>query len=136
METPAGYREIAHTADWELEAWAPDPAGLLEQAARGMYALSGARLQDIPRVKRSFKIEAADPESMLVGFLSELLWLAESERLGFDQYCLSLEGELLHAVLEGALLVSIDKEIKAVTWHRLSVRETKQGLAVNIVFDV
>ena len=40
----AGYRELEHTADWELEAWADDLPGLLEQAARGMYALSGVRL--------------------------------------------------------------------------------------------
>ena len=38
---PHGYREIEHTADWELKVWAPDLRGLLEQAARGMYALSG-----------------------------------------------------------------------------------------------
>ena len=26
----AGYREVEHTADWELEVWATDLAGLLE----------------------------------------------------------------------------------------------------------
>jgi hypothetical protein len=40
----AGFREIEHTADWELEVWAPDLPALLEQAGRGMYALAGVRL--------------------------------------------------------------------------------------------
>jgi SHS2 domain-containing protein len=39
----AGYREREHTADWELEVWAPDLPRLLEQAARGMYRLAGLR---------------------------------------------------------------------------------------------
>jgi SHS2 domain-containing protein len=30
----------------------------------------------------------------------------------------------------------LDKEIKAVTYHNLAVRQTETGLAVNIVFDV
>ncbi|MFC2053874.1 archease, partial [Chloroflexota bacterium] len=31
----AGFREIEHTADWELEVWAPDILELLKQAAIG-----------------------------------------------------------------------------------------------------
>jgi len=41
----SGFREREHTADWELQVWAPSFSGLLEQAARGMYALSGTRDQ-------------------------------------------------------------------------------------------
>ncbi len=46
MATPySGFREKDHTADWELEVWAPDLPGLLVEAARGMYWLMGARLE-------------------------------------------------------------------------------------------
>ena len=41
MQPEFGFREHAHTADWELEVWAPDLPALLEQAAHGMYAISG-----------------------------------------------------------------------------------------------
>ena len=44
MQPEFGFREHAHTADWELEVWAPDLPTLLEQAARGMYAISGVQL--------------------------------------------------------------------------------------------
>jgi len=30
MPEAAGYRIIEHTADWQIEAWAPDLTGLLE----------------------------------------------------------------------------------------------------------
>jgi len=137
METEkSGYREIEHTADWELEVWAPDLPALLVQAARGMYTLAGMRLQDGPRQGRSLEIEIFDSESLLVNFLSELLYFGEHENLGFDHFHLALKENFLHAEMEGAPLVSLDKEIKAVTYHNLKVQEGPQGLEVRIVFDV
>jgi SHS2 domain-containing protein len=38
--------------------------------------------------------------------------------------------------MDGAPIASMDKEIKAVTWHNLRVRREADGLRVNIVFDV
>ena len=52
---PSGFREREHTADWELEVWAPDLPGLLVQAARGMYWLMGARLQEGVRLQRTLE---------------------------------------------------------------------------------
>lgn len=137
MKTPlAGYREIEHTADWELEVWSPDLTGLLEQAARGMLALAGTRLADGPRVQRELDVTAGDAENLLVAFLSELLYISEMEAVAFDNYDLRLEGFRLQAALDGAPIASMDKEIKAVTYHKLSVQRRDDGLRVNIVFDV
>jgi len=132
-----GYREIAHTADWELEAWATELTSLFEQAAQGMYAISGTRLQAGERHTRTFDLRAVDAESLLVRFLTELLWLGQEEGLAFDKFWLSINpGWMLHAELNGALIASQDKEIKAVTYHNLVIRRIPKGLAVNIVFDV
>jgi SHS2 domain-containing protein len=132
----AGFRELEHTADWELEVWAPDLISLLEQAARGMYTLAGARLSDGPRRVRQLDLPMNDPESLLVSFLAELLFLGEQESLVFDTFDLAIEQNRLHAHLVGAPLVSIDKEIKAVTYHNLAIQKTSRGLQVRIVFDV
>ena len=132
----AGFREVEHTADWELEVWAPDYASLFEQAARGMYVLSDTRLEASPRKSRILELSAPDPESLLVTFLSELLYLAERERIGFDRFDLRLENHRLVANLEGSPLASQSKEIKAVTFHNLAIRKTRRGLEANIVFDV
>jgi SHS2 domain-containing protein len=137
MEGPLyGYREIEHTADWELEVWAPDLRGLLEQAARGMYALSGMCLEQAQSELRELEYHAEDAESLLVGFLGELLHFIESENLAFIEFQIDLRGYVLHAHLGGAQVQKIDKEIKAVTYHNLAVRQDKDGLRVNIVFDV
>ncbi len=133
---PAGYREVEHTADWELEVWADDLPGLLEQAARGMYALMRTRLEPAPHITRALDLPAGDPERLLVAFLSELLWLAERDGLGFDQFDLQLTQDFLHAHLQGGRMIEQSKEIKAVTFHNLAIRRKPGGLEVNIVFDV
>jgi len=111
MQTSAGYQEIAHTADWELHVWAPDMPGLLEQAARGTYALMVIRLKSSPRQSRKFEIHFQDQESLLVSFLAELLLVCELETLGFDTFDLQILGNRLIANLSGAPVESIVKEI-------------------------
>jgi SHS2 domain-containing protein len=131
-----GFQEQPHTADWALEVWAPDLVGLLQQAAVGMYALMQARLQAEPREAYRFEISAPDRETLLVTFLSELLYFTQRDEVAFDQFDLAQAGERLTAEVEGAPIESIAKEIKAVTYHNLAVRETARGLATTIVFDV
>ena len=136
METTAGYRELEHTADWALEFWAPNFTELLEQAARGMYSLAGAQGQDEEGSARSFCLRAADLETLLVGFLSELLYYQEQDGLIFDAFSLSLDGDTLQADLLGVPLARLDKEIKAVTYHNLQIHHTGRGIEARIVFDV
>ena len=132
----AGFKEIAHTADWELEVWAPDLPGLFEQAARGMYLLMGVRLQPAGRQSRTLELSAADGESLLVSFLDELLYIQNADRLGFDVFQINITDWNLRARLEGAPLESLGKEIKAVTYHRLKIQSDERQLIVRIVFDV
>ena len=130
------YEEIQHTADWSLHAWAEDLPGLFVEAARGMTALAGTRLVDGPRTRRKISIHGPDAESQLVGFLSEILFLGEEEKLGFDEFHLRFEDDHLEAELGGAAIRSINKIIKAVTYHNLQIQPTEKGLEVEIVFDV
>jgi SHS2 domain-containing protein len=132
----AGYREVPHTADWELMVWAPDMAALMVKAAMGMYALSGTILAKTPRCTHEFELSFLDRESLLVDFLSELLFFAEDQELGFDQFEIQFLDTGCKVQAKGGPIIDQAKEIKAVTFHKLLVRETVQGLAVNIVFDV
>ena len=132
----SGFRELPHTADWELEVWAPDLAILLEQAARGMYQLCEAILVSHPRTTRRIKLILIEPEILLIDFLTELIFLTESEGLAFDEFNLKFEGNRFIADVTGSKLESLSKEIKAVTYHNIKIRETGSELKANIVFDV
>ena len=131
-----GHRELEHTADWALEVWAPDMAALLEEAALGMYELMGVGHGTGPRCRRRVVIEGADRETIIVELLSDLLYLLESEGLAFDRLNVSEESGRLVASLEGAPVRTPGKEVKAVTYHALEIRDTPQGVATTIVFDV
>lgn len=132
----SGFQERPHTADWALDVWAPDLIGLLQQAARGMYALMHARQQAEPRESYRFEIAVPDREALLVTFLSELLYFTQRDDVSFDRFELTLDGERLIAEVEGAPIESVAKEIKAVTYHNLAVRDTARGVEATIVFDV
>jgi SHS2 domain-containing protein len=136
MNDAVGYREVEHTADWELHVWAPDLTALLDAAAQGMYALSHTKLAADPEEKREFELPFSDRESLLVDFLSELLFFGEDEGVAFDRYQFELNGSILKVQASGAPIQEQVKEIKAVTYHGLNIRESKLGLEVNIVFDV
>ncbi len=132
----SGYEEIEHTADIEMHVWAPNLVTLLKQAAKGMYALSGTKIAQEPRRTRSFELSGWDRETLLVDFLSELLFFGEDENIGFDEYQLDINDDELKVQAEGAGIESQKKEIKAVTYHNLEIRGTERGLETNIVFDI
>jgi SHS2 domain-containing protein len=136
IDSVAGFRERPHTADWALDVWAGDLLSLLRQAAIGMYALMGVQIQSGPRVTHQFELSIVDPESALVSFLAELLYLSGRDGLGFDSFDLSTNGAVLRAIVSGAAMISQAKEIKAVTYHNLAIRHTDRGLETTIVFDV
>ena len=131
-----GHREVEHTADLELEVWGPDMAALLEEAARGMYELMAVEVSDESRRHHRLEIAADDREQLMVSFLEDLLFLADTEDLGFDGFLLSVGDTELLARLEGGFIIARRREIKAVTFHSLSIAGSGSGLRTNVVFDV
>ena len=73
---------------------------------------------------------------MLVAFLSELVYYTEQENMGFDDFDIQIKNDRLKVEMEGTPLKSLSKAIKAVTWHKLEIRESARGLEVEIVFDI
>ena len=137
MHANCGFEEFEHTADWALRVWAPDFCLLLETAAFGMNHLSELKLERKRACVCDVSFEEPDRETLLVNFLSEILYYGEVEHIGFDHFEIHLDGLKLTATLYGAGILSQKKEIKAVTYHNLSIGETDEGvLEVKIVFDV
>ena len=139
MRADAGFREIDHTADWALELWAPDLEGLLEQAAAGMYEMSGLRFGSEIEVTREFELDGTDREQILVQFLSDLLYTLQTEHLAFDRFEFDLSqagGRPSSVTAAGDPVAAIEKEIKAVTWHDLAIEETGDELRARVTFDV
>ena len=131
-----GFEEISHTADWSVRVWAQDVPSLFAESARAMNALAGTVTGAGQRVKRMFESEGPDAESLLVAFLSELVYYQEQENLAFDTFNIQLRDTHISVNMEGAQITSIDKAIKAVTYHNLKIEDTARGVEVVIVLDV
>jgi len=130
------FKEIHHTADWSIRVWAEDLPTLFSEAALGLLAISGIVLSETPHIRREIEIHSPDPESLLVAFLSELIYCAEQENVAFGKITIELNGDHLIAKLAGAPIQKINKYIKAVTYHNLKIIESMSGFKTEIVFDV
>ena len=112
----------------------PDGTGQAQVAFRPGSKAEGQA--EGPKVKRTFETEAPDAESLLVAFLSELVYAVEQEHLIFDEFDVQVEGMKLKVEMSGAPILSLTKAIKAVTYHNLQIQPTARGYEVEIVFDV
>lgn len=135
----AGFEEVSHTADLEIRVWGKDLASLFIAAAEGMLHLSGVEDYEdgFSSVKESISLDAMDIEGLLILFLEELLYRLTEDYMLFAVDKISINTEFsLNAKLRGTQIKSYQRDIKAVTYHRLNIQETDQGYEVNIVFDI
>ncbi len=131
-----GFREVSHTADVAIDVWAPDLESLFAEAACGFNAVAGAKLTEGARLVRDLSLQDLDDESLLVAFLTDLVYAQEQERLGFDVFDLRISDHRLVGTAHGAGLLALMKPIKAVTYHGLEIHPGRGPLEVQIVFDV
>lgn len=138
MSSPsAGFREVEHTADWALEVWAPDLGELIRQAALGLEALSGVEPNPGARPEpQRVRLEAPDPETALVEFLNEILFLRDTRGVWFRPQKVSYAQGVVQAEGTAYPLGSVAKEVKAATYHNLRVERTPEGWRAVVVVDV
>jgi SHS2 domain-containing protein len=138
IDQPSAFEEIEHTADVSLRLRGRDLSDLLRQAALGLTSLLVTDPAAIPVTQTEhFDLTAYDAESLLVNWLSELAYWAESEGVVFSQFDLSrVTPTHLQAVARGGHVLALNKYIKAVTYHNLKIIETTGGLETTVVFDV
>lgn len=134
---PVSFEEVDHTADWAYQIEGSSLEDLFIQSAQGLYYLAGTQLASAPSVEKEIHLKGIDLESLLVAWLNELLYLRESENIGFSQFKISrLSTEDLQAKLVGYPIQQWLKDIKAVTYNNLSIRSTQTGFTVTLVLDV
>lgn len=133
-----GFEEVEHTADKALRISGSSLTELLLNAAEGMTQLMVADVSGIStEIEKSIELDAIDAESLLVEWLSELAYWAESDMLVFRKFRIqTATPSHLKAKIFGGKAPILEKHIKAVTYHNLKIIRTSQGLEVTIVFDV
>lgn len=132
------YEEVEHTADLALRFGGPDLESFFRSAARGLYHLLDAEMTPPKDTEQhTISLEAMDLESLLVDWLGELAYLAETAGLVFGEIAFkTLTTTRIEAILTGSRMYHLEKVIKAVTYHNLNVIKTGDGYAATVVFDV
>jgi len=132
------YRFLEHPGDLKLQVFAQDFTGLFQNAAQAMmfYLFGKNRIGQRVKSKKIIIIKAKDNQSLLVDWLSELLYLADTYDICFFQYKFKKLSETeLEAITFGFKAVA-KKDIKAVTYHGLEIKKKNNGFRANILFDI
>jgi SHS2 domain-containing protein len=141
------FRFLDHTGDTAVELIAPSEAELLREGTRALCAiLIDIEAGPAPRriEAREVALDAEDGEALLVDYLNELVFLFDHEAfLGYD-----LEGIDVHLDPPSILRATVWgerfdpqrhvflTEVKAATFHDLSIRRTDEGVSAVVVFDL
>lgn len=133
------YEIIEHTADIGLFVSGEGLEEFFADAAQGMFAIICESVPEGEAVSCEINLESNDLEGLLVDWLSELLFLFESEMFVPREIRFSaIDRGSLAATCIGAKahLPVCGSEIKAVTHHLLEVKESVEGFSAKIYLDL
>ena len=124
-----------------IRAYGSSLAEVFENCALGMMSL----MLDIGAVRPQGRVELSasgvDRESLLVSWLSEILYRVEAEGYAFGAFevrevsGLTAEGTGLGEPLDAARH-ALELEIKAPTYHMLELEESNGRWTAQVIFDV
>ena len=147
QELPAGsqqmqpFRTLEHTADVGFEAFGSTREEVFANSARALMNL----IVDLETIRPSgevtLHIHGPDPESLLVNWLSELLFLHDAEGWLFRDFEIkSLKDDSLSAVARGEKFQQSRHQakmlVKAITYHQLAVEQTPWGWRAQVYVDI
>jgi protein archease len=137
---PRLFREIEHTGDIGIELEADSRAELFRRAAIAIAQLMVDTTEVRAQTTRDLLIAGSQDEDLMHDMLSALLqlflleafiWSAASIEERDDGLKLQLSGEPFNPDRH-----QFYEEIKAVTYHQLSVRRTGGKWRARVIFDV
>ena len=130
-----------HTADIGLIVYGKNLKALFENAGEAFFRLITDVRRVRYRVEKRIEIGGESLDRLMVDWLSELLYLHDVENLLFRGFRVESVGEDgLKAVVKGEPFQErvhvIKTEVKAVTYHRIEVRQENGRWRAQIIFDL
>jgi protein archease len=133
------FEEISHTADIKIRVRAPTLEALFSESFNALMQIMYGTARKGGIIKE-IKVESPDNESLLLDFLSEVLFVSEVESLVFFNASISIHGSNLTAELSGEPFDPIrhsgGSEVKGISYSGLSITNDANGYMLDIIFDV
>jgi len=132
------YELIEHTADVAVKGYGRDLNEMFANAALGMFNV----MTDTSAVKSvgeyRVEVESTDLEGLLVDWLTELLYLFDTQDVLLRGFDVSIDGNKLTATVRGEKLDRerhpLKSDVKAATYHMLEINE-EEGYVV-VLLDI
>lgn len=132
------YEILEHKADLKIRAFGKDKRDLFLNTLLGM--VSGLRPETINHKSeiRRIKIKSLDTEALLVDFLSEILYLIQTNKEIYNKVkFIKFTDREIEAELFGQKVERFGEDVKAVTHHDLEVHQREDGLwGAVVLFDI
>lgn len=127
------------TADAGVKVEADSLEQLFSDSAKGMFFLITEKKEFGDEIEREVNVGSHDLDFLLFQWLSELLYISETEKLIFGRFeILELRENSIRAKCLGERIVqgSIKRIVKAVTLHNLHIVRHNNKWKVEIIFDL
>lgn len=131
------YELLPHTADVAVRARGSSKAELLTAAVQGMFAAAEPQyVKNGEEIERPFEVAAEDFPSLLVAVLNEAIFHAGTRHEAYDDVNIASLAEMkAHGILKGRPITGFGTEIKAATYHDLSVEKKNGTWQATVIFD-
>jgi SHS2 domain-containing protein len=135
------YRILEHTADVGFEAFGSTREEVFANAARALVSLIVDLDTIEPRGEVPVQVRGTDPESVLVNWLSELLFLHDAEGWLFKDFEIrKLQDDSLSALARGEKFQRSRHQakllVKAITYHQLLLKKIPEGWRAQVYVDI
>lgn len=134
-------RFFDHTGDIGMEVFAPSLPEIFKTAAAGMFSILTESRTIHPHLTKTISLKAEVADELLILWLNRLLFLFDTEGWLFSQFEITLPNEKsLQAVVRGERYDperhEILREIKAATYHRLTLEKRENTWYARVIFDL
>lgn len=133
---------LEHTADIGFRVTSDTLPELFEEAARALFTLIAVQfIADENELEKTLTIPiSSNLEDLLFDWLNELLYLFETRRLFFHKVDIAWGTTELTAIMKGEPYCEKrylpQHEVKAITYHDLSVRQLPTGWQATVIVDI
>ncbi len=132
---------LDHTADIGIIVYGQNLKALFENAGKAFFHLITDLRKVRRRTERKITIKGKSLDRLMVDWLSELLYLHDVENLLFKKFIVESVGkDGLKALAKGEPfqegIHAIKTEVKAITYHRIEVRQEKGRWRAQVILDL
>ena len=135
------FEILEHTADIGFRARGATVEELFQEAAAALVSVILDAEQIEPRIGYPLAASGDDRESLLVNFLSEVLYLVDGERIAPRRFLIeTLEDTCVAGLASGEPIDPARHRskviVKGVTYHQLRIWRDRDGWAAEVFLDI